>query len=108
MVIFPCEPPIASSRSPGENVIDRMSCVWRMKPSWVCVDVSQKVTVSFEECARNSPWCERAKHESQMLLGAVHSEAGDPEDASNSLIVTVGYDKEVVVGPEETGAVPRV
>ena len=41
------------------------------------------------------------------MSGTGHSETFEPADASNSSIFFVGYDKEVVVGPEETDVVAR-
>ena len=58
-----------------------------MRPSWACVDMSQKVTVFFAEYAMNPPCFGRAMHESLLLLGTGHSETVDPVDASNCLIL---------------------
>jgi hypothetical protein len=68
-----------------------------MRPSSVCVTVCQNVTVRRVEYAMNSPCFGRATHEVAVLSGTGHSETKDPVDASNSLILLVGYDKEVVV-----------
>ena len=58
-----------------------------MRPSWVCVNVSQNVTVSFVEYAMNSPCFGRAMQEKRLALGTGHSETVDPVDAPNCLIV---------------------
>ena len=58
-----------------------------MRPSWLCVAVSQNVTVRCDECAMNSPCFGRAMHEESMLSGTGHSETADPVDASNCLIL---------------------
>ena len=87
MVILPLFPPIGRNRSSGESAIERMDSVCWMRPTRVCVEVSQKVTVSFVEYTINSPCCGRAMHEELLVSGTDHSETVDPADASNCLIV---------------------
>ena len=58
-----------------------------MRPSWVCVAVSQNVTVRCVEYAMNFPCFGRAMHENPLLSGTGHSEATDPVDASSCLIL---------------------
>ena len=58
-----------------------------MKPSWVCVVVSQNVTVRGVEYAMNSPCFGRAMHERWRLSGTGHSETVDPVDDSIFLIL---------------------
>ena len=58
-----------------------------MRPSWVCVAVSQNVTVCFVEYAMNFPCFGRAMHEHAMLSGTGHCETVDPMDASICLIL---------------------
>ena len=59
-----------------------------MRPSWVCVAVSQNVTVRSVEYAMNFPCFGRAMHECAMLSGTGHSETADPVDASICLILS--------------------
>ena len=49
MVIFPSSAPTARNRSSGETAIERMDRGCWMRPSWVCVAVSQNVTVRCVE-----------------------------------------------------------
>ena len=58
-----------------------------MKPSWMCVAVSQNVTVRSVEYAIDSPCFGRAMHEKWMLSGTGHSKTADPVDASIRLIL---------------------
>ena len=58
-----------------------------MRPTWVCLDVSQNVTVSSVEYARNSP-CGRAMHEVLLVSETSgYSETVEPADTSNCFIV---------------------
>lgn len=57
-----------------------------MRLNWVCVDVSQNMTVWFVEYAMNSPCHGRAMHELVLVSGTGHSETTDPVDASIRLI----------------------
>ena len=82
MVIFPSCPPIARNRSSGETAIEHMSGGCWLRPSWVCVVVSQNVTVRFVEYAMNFPCFSRAMDEKSVLSGIGHSETADPVDAS--------------------------
>ena len=52
-----------ASRSSGENAIDLVLVVGEMRASCVCVEVSQKVMLSFVEHAMNFPCCGSAMHE---------------------------------------------
>ena len=65
-----------------------------MRPTWVCVDVSQNVTVSFAEYAMNFP-CRgiRAMQEVLLVSGTSHSETVVPVDASNCLILLADMTK---------------
>ena len=58
-----------------------------MRPSWLCVAVSQNATVRCVEYAMNPPRFGRTMHEERVLPGTGHSETDDSVDASNCLIV---------------------
>ena len=58
-----------------------------MRPSRVCVPVSQNVTVRCVEYAMNFPCFGRAMHEEPMLSETGHSETLDAVDAPNYLIL---------------------
>ena len=58
-----------------------------MRPSWVCVAVSQNVTVRCVEYAMNPPCFGRTMHGMGVPSGTGHSETADPVDASNCLIL---------------------
>ena len=58
-----------------------------MRPSCVCVNVSQNVIVEFVAYAMNSLCCGRAMHEDSLLSETGHSETDDPVDASMCLIL---------------------
>ena len=87
MVIFPLSPPIARNRSSGESAIEQMSSACWMRPSWVCADASQNVTVRFVECAMNSPCVGRAMRPKSLPPGTSHCETTDPVDGSICLIL---------------------
>ena len=54
-----------------------------MRPSWVCVAVSQNVMVRGVEYAMNVACFGREMHEEWWLSETGHSETADPVDASN-------------------------
>ena len=58
-----------------------------MRPSWLCVAVSQNVTVRCVEYAMNPPSFGRAMFEYGALSETGRSKTDGPVDASNSLIV---------------------
>ena len=93
MMIFPLSPPIARNRPFGETAIERMSSVCCMRPTRVCSDVSQNVTVSSVEHAMNSPCFGRAMHEEFLASSTGHSETADPVGASISLILLADMTK---------------
>jgi hypothetical protein len=93
MVILLPYPPIARNRSSGESAIESMYPVSWMRPTRVCVDVFQKATIQFVECAMSSPCCSMAMHEVGLLWSTGHSETADPVDASNCVIVLLDSTK---------------
>ena len=58
-----------------------------MRPSCLCVDVSQNVTARFVEYAMNSPCCDKAIHEKRLPSETGHSETDDPVDAPMCLML---------------------
>jgi len=85
MVIFLRPPPIARNRPSGESAIEGFPVVWTT-PSFLCVNVSQNVTVLAVGYAMDSPYFGRAMHEERLVSGTGHCESADPVDASNLLI----------------------
>jgi len=59
-----------------------------MRPSWVCVAMSQNVTVRSAEYAMNSLCFGRVMHEYILVSGTGHSETANHVDASNCLILS--------------------
>ena len=74
-----------------------------MRPTRVCLDVSQNMTVSSVEYARNSP-CGREMHEVLLVSETSgYPETVEPADTSNCFIVLSDTTKK----PVETSVVRR-
>ena len=94
IVIFPSHPPtIARNQSSGESAIERISSECWMRPSWVCVAVSQNVTVRRVEYVINPPCFGRAMHKKSLVSATDHFENADPVDASICLILPLDTTK---------------